>query len=413
MEGWELIKIRGIPLRIHSSWLAIFFLFSWTAQGQVSNLSDVDLPVWFSWAIGLFTSLLLFLSVLLHELGHSFMALHEGVKVRSITLFFLGGVAQVEKECPTPLGSFRVALAGPLVSFVLSIIFFKSVELFSVTNPVFFNLLGQLGSLNFVLGLFNLLPGLPLDGGIILKSLVWHFSGSKKKGIKVATATGRFLSFFAIFAGCLICFKGGGFGGLWLIVLGWFGCAASRSQNQTLLIQEVLCNLKVKDANGRRFRVLENDLPLTAINELKIGSKENEVLDDWLLVCDTGRWIGYVDDKPLKEVPIQDWNKYCLGEYSRPLSELPSISEKAPLWQAVLELEKAQNGRLLVLSLAGLPKGTLDKIDVGIAVLRKIGLNLPSKFVHLSRKQNAYPLGLALPQVVEGMIAAGLTENNL
>ena len=338
------------------------------------------------------------------------MALHEGVKVRSITLFFLGGIAQVEKECPTAMGSFRIALAGPLVSFLLSVILLNTVELFSISNPIFSNLLAQLGSLNLVLCLFNLLPGLPLDGGIILKSLVWHYSGSQKKGIKVATATGRFLSLFAIFIGSWICLRGGGFGGLWLVILGWFGFSSSRSQNQTLLIQEVLCDLTVDDANGRRFRVLEKDVSLKKFSEYKIHSREDEEPPEWVLICDMGRWVGYIDKDALKDVAVQDWDNYWVGDFSKPLSELPSISVKAPLWQSVLALEKAKEGRLLVLSLAGLPMGTLDKVDVGIAVLKKIGLNLPGTIIQLSRTKNSYPLGLALPQVVNGMIEAGLNE---
>lgn len=412
MEGWEFIRIRGIPLRIHSSWLLIFFLFTWTAESQVSNLSDAQLSIWISWGIGSLTSLLLFLSVLLHELGHSFMALHEGVKVRSITLFFLGGIAQVEKECGTAMGTFRVALAGPLVSFVIAIILLSSVQIFSVNSLIFSNLLGQLGSLNLVLALFNLLPGLPLDGGIILKSLVWHFTGSQRKGIKVATASGRFLSLFSIFVGSWLCLKGGGFGGLWLIVIGWFGFAASRSQTQTLLLQEILTDLKVHNANGRRFRVLENNLSLKAISELRSSSFENDALPEWILVCNTGRWVGYINEQTLKEVPVQDWDNYSIGDYSKPLSDLPSISEKAPLWQAVRKLEKTEGGRLLVLSMAGLPKGTLDRVDIGLVVLRRIGLKLPDKFVDLARNQNAYPLGLALPQIVEGMISNGLNEKD-
>ena len=111
LEGWELMRIGGIPLRVHSSWFVILLLFTWTSQGQISRVSDAALPIWFSWVVGLITALLLFLSVLLHELGHSFVALHEGVKVRSITLFLLGGVAKVERECSTAMGSFRVAIA--------------------------------------------------------------------------------------------------------------------------------------------------------------------------------------------------------------------------------------------------------------------------------------------------------------
>ena len=119
MEGWEFMRIRGIPLRVHPSWFLILLLFTWTAQGQIENTAEPPLEIWESWGLGLVMSLLLFLSVLLHELGHSFVALREGVKVQSITLFLLGGVARVEKECSTAMGSLRVAIAGPLVSFFL------------------------------------------------------------------------------------------------------------------------------------------------------------------------------------------------------------------------------------------------------------------------------------------------------
>ena len=97
-EGWELMKIRGIPLRVHPSWFVILLLFTWISQNQVSAAAESSLPAWISWGLGLITALLLFLSVLLHELGHSLVALREGVKVRSITLFFLGGVTSVERE---------------------------------------------------------------------------------------------------------------------------------------------------------------------------------------------------------------------------------------------------------------------------------------------------------------------------
>ena len=127
LEGWELMKIRGIPLRVHPSWFAVLLLFTWTTQGQLARDGDFALPIWSSWGLGFVTALLLFVSVLLHELGHSFVALNEGVKVRSITLFLLGGVARVERECSTPMGALRVAAAGPLVSFLLAFIFFADI----------------------------------------------------------------------------------------------------------------------------------------------------------------------------------------------------------------------------------------------------------------------------------------------
>ena len=413
MEGWQLMRIKGIPLRIHSSWLAIFIFFAWTAQLEVSASNDYQISIWMTWLIGFITSFLLFLSVLLHELGHSFMALHEGVKVRSITLFFLGGFAKVDRECSSPMGTFRIAMAGPLVSLFIAGLLLNWGQLFSVENVILSNLLNQLGSLNFVLGIFNLLPCLPLDGGVILKSLVWHFTGSQKQGIKVATASGRFFSLFAIFLGTWICLKGGGFGGLWLVVLGWFGFAASRSQSQMLLLQQALCDLKVENVYGRSYRVLEAHWTLRKISEITLSFKQvGRDFSDWLLVCREGRWIGFITEEKLKEVPVQHWDNYLIGDYSTPLMHLPSVFQNEPLWKAISQLEKTKNGRLLVYNLAGLPIGTLDRIDAGEAVLKRIGLNLPYKFIELARRKNTYPLGLSLAEVVEGMLASGMAEKS-
>ncbi len=410
MEGWEIMRIRGIPLRVHPSWFVILLLFTWTSQGQVSRVAESPLPLWVSWGLGLITALLLFLSVLLHELGHSFVAIHEGVKVRSITLFLLGGVARVERECSSPMASLRVAAAGPVVSLFLALSLLSAVNWVFPISPLLANLLGQLGSLNLVLGLFNLLPGLPLDGGLILKSLVWQWTGSQRKGVQVATTTGRILSILAIVLGIWLCIRSGGFGGLWLVMLGWFGLAASRSQAQILALQQILCQTTVGQAKGRAFRVLEDDQPLSRLSKLRLAKNDENKGLEWVLICRAGRWIGYVDDKPLKELPVQVWDKHCLGDHVNPLSDLPAIGEKAPLWEAVLELEKADNARLLVFNLAGLPSGTLDRINLGEAVLKSLGVRLPSQFIDAARSQNTYPLGMGLPQVVEGMVSSGLVD---
>ena len=203
------------------------------------------------WFAAFITAVLLFVSVLLHELGHSLVALSQGVKVRSITLFLLGGVATVERDCPTALGALWVALAGPMVSLALAIGLLSSVHSIAHHSTVFAEIVTQLGVLNLVLALFNLLPGLPLDGGLVLKSLVWQVTGSRRRGLVVANAAGRFLSCLAVGLGTVLLLRGGGLSGTWLMLLGWFGLGAARNQDQLLRIQEALRNLRVRDEIGR------------------------------------------------------------------------------------------------------------------------------------------------------------------
>ena len=369
-------------------------------------------PPGLSWLLGLATALLLFVSVLLHELGHSLVALREGVKVVSITLFLLGGVARVERECSTPMGSFRVAAAGPAVSFLLAGFLLASQHAAGHANPLLGNLVERLGYLNLVLALFNLLPGLPLDGGLILKALVWQFTGSQRRGIQVATATGRLLSLTAIMLGVYLFLRGGGFTALWLVMLGWFGMGASRSQTQTLALQQLLMRLTVGPASSKRFRVLEADQSLRSLSQMRLRGAESEtdLLPDWVLVCRSGRWIGYVTDQPLKDLSVQYWDRQTVGEHMRPLAELPSLQESDPLWKAVLALEQSEHGRLLVTGAAGLPSGTLDRSDVGEAVLKGLSLKLPAPLLEASRRRNDYPFGLPLLQAVTSMRASGLLD---
>lgn len=423
-EGWQLLTIRGIPLRIHPSWFVILLLATMAFQQQYALSLGRQLAPAALWAVALVTSLALFVSVLLHELGHSLVALHQGVKVKSITLFLLGGVASVERECSTARGALMVAAAGPAVSLVLGFGLLASIHAASHVAPVLGQMVERLAALNLILGLFNLLPGLPLDGGLIVKALVWQVSGSQRRGVEVANACGRFLSLFAVGMGTVLLLRGGGIGGAWLILLGWFGLGAARNQKQMLVVQQALKDLKVRDVAQRRFRVLEADTTLRELSRMRLGTAapiaeagqapatspagpDANGPPEWLLVCDRGRWQGVIDDEPLQSLPVQCWDRERVGDHLRPLASLPTIPESAPLWQAALQLEDGNHRRLLVLSPAGLPCGTVERPELGDAVLKKMGLRLPANLISVARRENGYPLGLALGQVARRMVSSG------
>ncbi len=422
-EGWQIARLWGIPLRIHPTWLVILLISTVAFQRDYQPAgSGGDLMVW---GLAFLTALLLFVSVLLHELGHSLVALSQGVKVRSITLFLLGGVASVDRESATPLGAALVAAAGPAVSLALAGLFLALRVPAGQFAPGLGQMALQLCLLNLTLGLFNLLPGLPLDGGLLLKALVWQISGSQRRGIQVANGCGRFLSFMALGLGTWVLLKGNGGPGLWLLVLGWFGLGAASRQSQLLRLQTVLKELRVADASRRRFRVVEASASLRQLSQQRLqaadpappgpaapgaaapGSAEIPGLPPWIMVCDRGRWQGVIDDGPLQSLPVQRWDGERIGDHAQPLASLPSIAEQAPLWQAVLRLDDPEVSRLLVLSPAGLPTGTLERPDLGEVVFSRLGVRVPPPLLALARKHNAYPMGLALAHVARSMLSSG------
>ena len=417
-EGWQIARLWGIPLRIHPTWLVILLISTVAFQRDYNPAgSGGDLMIW---GLAFLTALLLFVSVLLHELGHSLVALSQGVKVRSITLFLLGGVASVDRECATPMGAALVAAAGPAVSLALAGLFLALRGPAGQLAPGLGQMVLQLGLLNLTLALFNLLPGLPLDGGLLLKALVWQISGSQRRGIQVANGCGRFLSLMALGLGTWMLLKGNGGSGLWLLVLGWFGLGAASRQAQLLRLQTVLKELRVADASRRRFRVVEASASLRQLSQQRLqaadpappgpaGPVAAEIpgLPPWILVCDRGRWQGVIDDAPLQSLPVQRWEGERIGDHAQPLASLPSIPEQAPLWQAVLRLDDPEVSRLLVLSPAGLPTGTLERPDLGEVVFSRLGVRVPPPLLALARKHNAYPMGLALAQVARSMLSSG------
>jgi Zn-dependent protease len=254
----RIARIGGISINIHISWILIFILVTWTlAAGYFPQ----NYPHWsrpLSWSVGVITSILFFVSVLLHELAHSFVARARGLPVHDITLFIFGGVSQLEEEPQTAATEFIMALVGPLTSIVLGGAFGAlSVAASGVSEPL--AALGMyLGGINVVLGLFNLIPGFPLDGGRVLRSVLWQATGSLQRATRWASLVGQAVAYLFILAGIWRIFTGDWVGGLWIAFIGWFLDNAASSSYRQLTVRNLLVGHKVReprcDPGGHRQR---------------------------------------------------------------------------------------------------------------------------------------------------------------
>jgi Zn-dependent protease len=238
-SGWRIGSILGIPLFIDSSWFIILLLvtFSYGANDAWQNTWGM-----FAWLMGLALALLLFASVLLHELGHSVAAKLQGIDVNSITLFLFGGIASIDKESKTPEDALKVAIAGPLVSFGLFLLLTVILNLQPCHSPVGV-MCCSVAQINLVLTLFNLIPGLPLDGGQVLKALVWKVTKSRIKGIRWAARSGQLLGWIAITFGLVMALFYQAFSGFWIAAIGWFALRNAAAYNQVTNLQEAMLRL--------------------------------------------------------------------------------------------------------------------------------------------------------------------------
>ena len=242
----QIARVIGIPIYLHFSWLIIFGLIVWTLSTGYFPAQSPDLPASSYWAKGLVASLLFFVSILLHELGHAVVALRHGLRTRSITLFIFGGVAQLEKDPKDGRAEFWMAAAGPLVSLALAG-FFYACSTLPWVGPSATAIAKYLAMINLMLALFNLIPAFPMDGGRLLRGALWGSMG-KGRATRIASGAGTFFAFFLIFSGVFSLLRGDPLGGVWYILIGWFIKDASASSYQQVRLDEALRGVTVRDA---------------------------------------------------------------------------------------------------------------------------------------------------------------------
>ncbi len=352
-------NLFGIPFYVNLSWFLVLGLvtlsYSSNLAAQFPQLGG-GLP----WILGLLTALLMFASVLAHELGHSFVALRQGIQVRSITLFLFGGLASLDRESTTPGQAFQVAAAGPAVSAILfGIAILLQIQI-GVWNPLT-AILGLLASINFALALFNLLPGLPLDGGNILKALVWKITKNPYRGMEIAGRVGQVLGWLAIAAGLIPLLAFGSFGNVWYALIGWFLLRNASLAAQSARVQNGLSQLTAADAVLADSPIVNEELSLRAFaNEYTIGKR------NWrrYLVTDrSGQLVGTFSVDDLKVVPTDTWPQVQVKTLVKPYGSQPTVMAEQSLLDVVKLLEQNQLSEVPVL-LDSTPIGLLEKSSI-------------------------------------------------
>lgn len=359
--GIRLGRVFGIPIVVDTSWLVIFFLIIFFFWGDLASARDElqiepssDAVLWLGALIG---AALFFTSVLIHELSHSLVAVRRGTPVRRIRLFVFGGVSEIEEEASNPQDEFAITIAGPLSSFVLGAVFFGIASL--LTEGSVAEYLGRrLSWVNLMLGAFNLLPGFPLDGGRVLRSLVWRATGDYKRATKLATDGGRIVAGLLITVGVLSVFVLGDFGGLWLIVIGWFLYQAAGAALSQLSIKEGL--------RGVVAAQLMTRTPMAVGGELTL----QELFDGFFMqhnfsafpVAQEGRVRGLISLKQLSDVPRQSWHEVRVEDVMQVLLPEDAVAAETPATDLLARL--VGRGQRVVVVEDGRLVGIISPSDV-------------------------------------------------
>ncbi len=370
-SSWRLFRIAGIEIGVHYTWLFIFILISWSlAQG----LFPQQYPGWNAgtyWAMGIFTALCLFISVLLHELAHSLVAQARGMKVGSITLFIFGGVSNLEEEPKKPKTEFAMAIIGPVTSLVLGGIFWgiaiglagTSVSFIDLINGSKFSspvavVVGYLAWINILLAIFNMIPGFPLDGGRVLRSIIWGSTGSVRKATNVAAIIGRLFGWAFIAYGLFLVLGGNWLGGIWIAFIGWFLSSAADASRRDMTLREHLGSIKVKDVMNTEPGGIS---PQTTVEEV-VNNIFRRLHGRAVPVCVNDRIFGIVTIDDLKKVPREEW---AVTPVERIMTREPlyTVSPEDGVYNAFKMIAQHSINQVLV-TLDGKCIGLLSRADI-------------------------------------------------
>ena len=365
----QLGRVFGIRIGLHYSWFLIAILIVFSLSGQFATVHR-DWSPSVVWGTAILTALLFFICIVLHELGHSVVAQSRGIRVPSIVLFALGGVSQMERESPDAKTEFWMALAGPLVSFVLGFLCLGSAYALgwgggsSHRGSPVMEMLGWLGIINFSLGAFNLIPAYPLDGGRVFRAAAWWVTHSIERATRIASSVGQVFAFLFIVAGLFKFFNKDYFGGLWIAFIGWFLLDAARSSRVQVEITHALAGIKVRDVMERNCAVIDATTNLqTLVDEHLLRSGQR-----CFMVQKDGQMAGLITPADISRVERRMWPLTTVEQAMRPLAQLQVVSPDAPVVQA-LETMARENINQLPVASNGHLEGVLSRAHL-LEILR-------------------------------------------
>jgi len=342
---FRLGKLFGIPLRVDASWLLIFVWVTWSLAASYFPRTYASWSPGLTWGMAVMTSLLFFGSVLLHELGHALVARRQGIAVRDITLFLFGGVASIADEPGTPRDEIVVALAGPLVSILLSgMLALLHLMVREASQPLAAAAI-FLSGVNLSLGLFNLIPGFPLDGGRVLRAVLWGMRKDLAWATRWASRVGQAVAYLFILSGIVRAFLGDWVDGLWMAFIGVFLENAARSAHLQLTLRGLLDGHAVSEVMSRDLHPLPPQLTLDVL----VGQYLLTGAQRCFTVGGRDGLLGLLTIHNVRVVPRQQWRTTHVSDILTPLAKLRVVAPKTPLWDALQEMTVGRVNQLPVL----------------------------------------------------------------
>ena len=348
----ELGRIFGIRIGVNWSWLVVFALILWTLASGIFPETNPGLSDGTYLALAIVAAVLFFVSLLLHELGHALQARRDGMEIEGITLWLFGGVAKFKGDFPSAGAEFRIAIAGPLVSLALGLLF-SGIAVAVTGLEVVDAVAAWLGYINLTLLVFNLLPALPLDGGRVLRAALWQARGDYRWATRAASTVGRGFGFLFIALGIAMFVFQGSFSGAWLAFIGWFLLQAATAEDRYVVVRDALSGLSVRDVMIRE--------PVT----VEVGMTLGEFMDgiDWnrrfttYPVVEDGSVVGLLSFRSVAETPRTEWDTRTVRDCMIPLDDVPVLREDEQAIEALADLSESNVHRGIVLNggrLAGL-----------------------------------------------------------